>query len=117
MGVGDAVDFQNLIGKERIETRVRALAQRLKKQLQEIDGVKLYTSTQPELCAAMTTFSVKNYRCEEIQAKLRQKYHLEARPVPDARLNAIRLSTHIYNSLSDVDAAIAAIAEIAREGV
>ncbi len=39
--VAPVIDFHQLIGRERIEARIKSLADRVKKGLQEIPGVKL----------------------------------------------------------------------------
>ena len=60
LGMSDAVAFQDAVGKENIEARVRSLSTRLRDGLQDIGGVKLWTSTDPELSAALTLFSIKD---------------------------------------------------------
>jgi isopenicillin-N epimerase len=61
--LGDAIEFQNAIGKARIERRIKSLASHLKGQLQEIDGLKLHTNTDEYLSAGLTAFSIKGVKC------------------------------------------------------
>lgn len=114
LGVGDAIDFQNIIGKDRVERRGRELATYLKKRLLEIDGVKLLTPMDPEMSAAITAFSIRDIPYDKIMDRLRERYNIVSRGIPDGGLNAVRLSTHIYNTYDQVDKAVEVIEDIAR---
>jgi len=116
LGVGDAIDFQNTIGKDRVEKRGRELATYLKKRLLEIDGVKLLTPMDPGMSAALTAFSIRDIPYNRIMDKLRERYNIFSRGIPDAGLNAVRLSTHIYNTYDQVDKAVEVIEDMARRG-
>lgn len=114
-GVGPAIDFQEQIGKDKIEARVRALSAYLRAQLQQIDGVRLYTSTDSRLSAAVTSFSIRELPIHRVMHELRQRHHIYSRAVGNIG-NAVRLSTHIYNTFDDVDAAVEVIQDMAKRG-
>lgn len=115
-GLYAAIKLQEKIGKEKIETRVRMLASRLRTGLTEIPGIKLYTSNDPGLSAGLTSFSVKDFKNTEVLAALNEHYGLYPRTV-GGDLNAIRASTHIFNTVEEVDRMIEACREMSAKGL
>lgn len=103
--LGEAIDFQNRIGKQRIERRIKSLAGYLKKELKAIPKVRLHTSTDPYLSGGLTAFSVEGVDPEQIVNYLREKYNLVIRTIGRERDNTrgVRVSTHIYISRKHVD--------------
>ena len=61
--LGEAIDFMNHIGKERIERRIKALAAYLKQGLSKIPGVKINTPSDPYLSAGLTAFAAEGVDC------------------------------------------------------
>ncbi len=112
LGIGDAIDFQNAIGRANIAARVRELATRFRAGLKDVPGVKLGTSMTPELNGGLTTFHIPGVPKETITKVLmeRERIHI---PVSRLNANACRLSTHVYNTASEVDRAIDVIRSIA----
>lgn len=112
LGIGDAVEFQSVIGKPAIEARVRQLATRLKEGLKEIPGVTVYTSMSPELSAGLTAFSVR-----EIPRQNVQKFLLDDRgtyvSTPGLNAHSCRASTHLYTQPSEVDRLLDAVRYLA----
>ncbi len=112
LGIGDAIDFQEVIGKQTVEARVRQLAARVKEGLTDIPGVTLYTSMAPELSGGLTTFSIR-----EIPRQNVQKFLLEERGIyittPGLNPVSCRVSTHIYTQPSEVDQLLDAVRHLA----
>ena len=111
LGMGDAIDFQNAIGKPTIEARVRQLATRFRTGLKDIPGVKLGTSMTPELNSSLTTFYIPGVQ-GNIAKVLMEREHIYI-PGSGLNANACRLSTHIYNTPDEVDRALETIRYIA----
>jgi len=103
--LGEAIDFQNRIGKERIERRIKSLAGYLKKELKGIPKVRLQTSTDPYLSGGLTSFSIEGIKPERIVNYLREKYNIVIRTIGRDRDNTrgVRVSTHIYISRKHID--------------
>lgn len=103
--LGEAVDFQNRIGKERIERRIKSLAGYLKKELKGIPKVRLHTSTDPYLSGGLTALSIEGVKPEKIVNYLREKYNIVIRTIGRDRDNTrgVRISTHIYISRKHID--------------
>ena len=101
----EALNFQNRIGKTRIERRIKALAGRLKQELARIPGVKVHTPADPYLSAGLTAFSMAGVDGERLVDYLRERYNLVVRTVGsrEAGTRGVRVSTPIYVSTKEVD--------------
>jgi selenocysteine lyase/cysteine desulfurase len=114
--LGEAVDFQNAIGKQRIERRIKTLAGYLKQELQKIPKVRLHTSTDPYLSGGLTAFSIEGVDAEMIVDFIREKYNIVIRTIGRDRDNTrgVRVSTNFYISLKQVDMLLEGIHHLAR---
>lgn len=105
IALGEAVDFQDAIGKDRIERRIKALATYLKRELSEIPGVKLHTSMDPYLSGGLTAFSVEGIDHRKIVDYVREKYNIVIRTIGNIEKGTygVRVSTHIYITFKEID--------------
>lgn len=116
MALGEAIEFQNHIGRQRIERRIRTLAAHLKEGLAAIPKVRLHTNTDPALSAGLTAFSIPGVDPNEIVNHVREKYNIVVRTIGDKQTNSVgvRVSTHVWISLKDVDLLLQGVGELAR---
>lgn len=108
-----AVDFINLVGMPAVEARLRALATRAKVQLREIPNIELKTNLEPGLSGGVVKFRLKNMPTKQAYDTLWEKHRLAIAMTPSGGAEGLRFSPHVYNSLEEVDAAVAAVKEIA----
>jgi selenocysteine lyase/cysteine desulfurase len=103
--LGEALDFQNAIGKKRVERRIKALAGHLKQELRKIQGVKLHTPEDTYLSGGLTAFSLDGVDPSRIVDFVREKYNIVVRTIgsQEAGTYAVRVSTPIYVSYKDID--------------
>jgi selenocysteine lyase/cysteine desulfurase len=113
VAVESALDFLNLIGMRNIEARMRALATRAKEQLRDIPGVHLKTSLDPKLSAGVIKFDLKKMTVKQAYDQLYSRHKLAIASTPGGDAQGLRLSPHIYNTMEEVDRAVAAVREIA----
>ena len=101
----EALDFNNRIGKSRIERRIKVLAARLKQELAKVPGVKVHTPVDPYLSAGLTAFSLGGGLEAKLVDFLREKYNLVVRTTGNAKAGTygVRVSTPIYVSTKEVD--------------
>ncbi len=101
----EAMNFQNRIGRSRIERRIKVLAGHLKQELAKIPGVKLHTPVDPYLSAGLTAFSMVGAEPAKLVDFLREKYNLVVRTAgsSSAGTYGVRVSTPIYVSTKEVD--------------
>jgi selenocysteine lyase/cysteine desulfurase len=103
--LGEALDFQQAIGKERIERRIKALAGYLKRELSKISGVRLHTSKDPYLSGGLTALSVEGLEPRKIVNYMREKYNIVIRTIGNKEKGTygIRVSTPIYTTFRNID--------------
>lgn len=112
LGMSDAMALQNAIGKANIEARVRALSTQLREGLKEVPGVKIWTSENPQLHAALTLFSVKDVPMDNITKAIFDRDRIYIRTMGTGNFNAVRASTHFYNMPEEVDRLVASVRHV-----
>ncbi len=116
LALGEAIDFQNAVGKERIERRIKTLAGYLKRELSKIPGVKLHTSQDPYLSGGLTAFSVEGLDPERIVDYVREKYNIVVRTIGSQKAGTygVRVSTPIYVSFKHIDMLVEGVRHLAQ---
>ncbi|MGB2905717.1 MAG: aminotransferase class V-fold PLP-dependent enzyme [Candidatus Aminicenantaceae bacterium] len=115
IALGEAVDFQNYIGKTRIEKRVKSLAGYFKQELKSIQGTRLHTSEDPYTSGGLTAFSIEGVEPLDIVEHVRQKYNIVIRTVGSEEKGTygVRVSTHMYINHMEVDMLLEGIKQVA----
>ncbi len=119
IALGEAVDFQNHIGKQRIERRIKALALYLKRELKKVPGVRLHTSEDPYISGGLTAFSIEGIEPQNVVDYVREKYNIVIRTVGNKEKGTygLRVSTHIYITQKHVDMLLEGIHHLAEHRV
>ncbi len=107
---GVAMDFHDAIGRPRVEARCRELRRRLRSGLEQVEGLRILTPVEESLCGGILTVSIKRGDYREVRRIMRDRYGIVLKN-GKAEYNAIRFSTHVFNSEDDVDRAVAAMAD------
>jgi selenocysteine lyase/cysteine desulfurase len=115
IAVGEAADFQNAIGKQRIEKRIKALAGYLKQEVKKIPGVKLHTSEDPYISGGLTAFSIEGVDHRQAVDYVREKYNIVIRTVGSVQAGTfgLRVSTSIYVNFKHIDMLLEGIKTLA----
>jgi len=108
-----AVDFLALIGMPHIEARLMALVTRAKQQLQSIPGVQLKTSLDPALSGGVIKFDLARLSPKAAYDVLYSRHRLAIANTASGDARGLRFSPHIYNTMDEIDRAVAAVREIA----
>jgi selenocysteine lyase/cysteine desulfurase len=111
-----ALEFQAAIGRDVIERRARQLAQALKDGLGRVPGVKLWTDRDPARSAAIVIFQPGTVDPRQLAAKLRTDEKLVATTRAGQQNPGLRLSPHVYNTMEEVDAVVAAVTRLVAAG-
>ncbi|SDD08740.1 Selenocysteine lyase/Cysteine desulfurase [Algoriphagus faecimaris] len=112
LGVLAAIDFHQKLGKEKIEKRVRELNSYLMDGLKEIPSLEILTPQESKSRISVATFRFSQVPYTKVSKFLVQR-GFRVRGVHEAKLNAIRISTHIYNSKSEIDELLKALGDFA----
>ena len=113
-GLAEAMRFQEQIGRDRIAARGRMLSERVRRGLTALKGVEILTPAAPSLYASMITFRTATVPHDKLFSRLMSTRAIRCRPVTEEKLNALRVSTHVFNSPAECDALIAGVDEILR---
>ena len=107
---GAALDFHNQIGPERIQRRIRSLTDHLRKGLAGLSSVRMLTPAEPSHSGGLTAFSLEGIPHHSAIEQLRTKGHFVLRALPE--LDAIRVSTGIYNTPAELDQLLTMLRDI-----
>lgn len=108
VGIVAAISFLGQIGMERVAARGHKLARSLQTRLREIDGVTVLTPDDPSLSGSMTTFKTDRVPYDELFRYFLREHKLRCRIVTEQGLNALRVSTHIFNAMAECDRVVEA---------
>jgi selenocysteine lyase/cysteine desulfurase len=103
LGLGTAIDFNNLIGLDKKEKRIYELKKYFREKLKEETYFKVKTPEHDQLSAGITTVEVEGTKVTELQKILSEKYNIDCRPMSSFGLNGLRISLSIFNTKEDID--------------
>jgi isopenicillin-N epimerase len=104
-----AVDFLQMIGIRKIESRMRALAERAHTELAKLPNVQIRTNREPELSAGVVKFFIRNVPVKRAYDTLWQKNRIAIAMTASGDSEGLRFSPHIYNSFEEIDRAVTAV--------
>ena len=107
MALGEAIDFHNRIGKDRIESRSVGLASALKEELGRISSVHMYSPTVEEISSAVVTFRLGDADIRRLNMRLYEDYGI-ACTTRGGSAAGFRFSPHIYNDEHQIERVVAA---------
>ena len=101
-GLGKAVDFIKTIGVDRIQKHNNNLAEKFYRGLKEMQQVKILSPEEKEYRTSIISFKIKNKDYKEVGKFLTDKNQIRVRIVPEAGVNGVRVSFHVYNNEEEV---------------
>ena len=105
-----AIALLQEISPARAAARIRELAWYLRMELQRIEGVRVLTSTHPELWAGIVSFEIPGMDAGQLVAALAEARIIVRRVQhAGAGFDAVRVSPHIYNDFGDLERLAAAV--------
>ena len=111
-GLKAAIDFWQVVGPERIERRTRQLHAYLKERVAQLPGAELHSAPGEEFTGAICTVNFPGLDRPKLQQWLYREHNIRVRGTSPTRL---RLSTHIYHSLTDLDRFLGLMDEFLRK--
>jgi isopenicillin-N epimerase len=119
---GDTMDFHSLIGRPKIEARVRQLNAYLRQRLSFFPNLTPVTPGDPELSGAMVAYKLNGISVRDLYSRLAERriiikqtgynWVVSDNPIPNEREKVIRLSTHIFNDENQIDQLVESMASI-----
>jgi selenocysteine lyase/cysteine desulfurase len=104
-GVEAAMEFQQQVGRSKIEARIRELAIYARLRLQQLTGIELLTPARPGLWAGILTLRVPGKTAADIATAVERTHRVHVRAIrwPNSAEGALRLSLHVFNTHDDVE--------------
>lgn len=107
--IGKTVAFHNIIGTEKIEKRIRSLAQFLKHELKsKIPDIEFITPEAPEFSSGVVVFNAPRIDFSQALDTLYKKYNIGGAVFGGER-PGLRFCPHIYNSQTEIERAADAV--------
>jgi selenocysteine lyase/cysteine desulfurase len=108
--LADAFRFHEAIGRVRVQSRIRALAARLKTRLEDVRGVRVRTPAGAGLSAGLVCFEVGGIDPGEVVQRLAAR-RIVASVTPYAQ-RYVRLGPGIVNTPAELEAAVRVVAAL-----
>jgi selenocysteine lyase/cysteine desulfurase len=109
LGLGVALDFQNLVGPGRRQARIFELKRYFRKVFEDDPAFRIKTPVHDELSGGITTVEVVGQEVLEVATALAKRYRIDCRPMTSHGLNGLRISLSIFNSEDQVDLLVKAL--------
>lgn len=109
-----AIEFHRQVGSSRVAARIRELAWYLRMQVQGIAGLRVLSSSHPEVWSGILSFELPGLESAALANRLLRDHGIAVSAInhPGANFDALRASVHIYNSHDEVDRLAAALRRI-----
>jgi len=111
-GVVAAIHFLQSIGMRRVWRHGLALGQQLSAALETMEGVELLSPVSDSLQSSLTTFRIPSLDHREVYRQISAD-GFRVRIVNEDDLQAIRVSTHVYNSEEECEQLLDAVGKLA----
>ncbi len=104
-GSESALEFQQQIGRSKIEARVRELAIYARLRLQQLANAEILTPARPGLWAGILTLRSTRHTGKDLATSLAKGNRVFVRGLewPGSEQGALRLSVHVFNTHDEVE--------------
>ena len=114
LGLAAAAELQERIGRDRVFAHGRALVKHFVARLAPIPGVEVLSPLDGPLAGSMVTFRTSIMPHDVLFKRLFYSHGFRCRPVSEQKLNAVRVSMHVFNTPAECDALAETAADILR---
>ena len=112
LGVGTALDFHALLGKERKHRRILELKHYFLDKIRGNDRFLVKTPLADDDSAGILTVEVLGRDVKELQQSLSEQHGIDCRPMTSHDLNGLRLSFSVFNLKKDIDYLVSSLVAI-----
>jgi len=112
LAIADAIDFYNIIGVERKESRLRFLQNYWTSKVRDLPNVVLNTPAGQERSCAIANVGIKNMKPNDLNDILLNKYKIYTVPIDGAGVHGCRITPNVYTTTAELDVLVKALTEI-----
>jgi len=110
IGLGAAIDYATARGLAEIEAHNLSLRSRLDAALADVPKLTVVSPREPALASPLLTYRLPDdVPARDLMDRLLSKHRVVVKLVPINWFNGQRISTHVFNSQSDVDTLVRAL--------
>jgi len=109
LGLGAAIDFNNMIGQQRKESRILALKKYFRNYLEGDDRFIIKTPAPDKLSAGIQAVEITGKNASDAREFLMRNFNIDCRPLFSHGLNALRISLSVFNTKEDIDLLVTAL--------
>jgi selenocysteine lyase/cysteine desulfurase len=112
MAIGNAIDFYDIIGKERKQERLIYLKQYWCNQVKDLKNIQFNTTLNTEKSCAIANVKLKNMTAGILDSKLFNDYKIHTVNIQWPGIDGIRITPNLYTSTKDLDKLVAAFVKL-----
>jgi selenocysteine lyase/cysteine desulfurase len=113
LAVMDAIDFQEKIGSQRKEERLRFLQNYWSSRVRDVSGIKVNTPADPSRSCGIANVWVEKFAPSEMAKVLIDKYQIFTVAIDGAGVKGCRICPNLYTTTQDLDHFVNALKEMA----
>jgi len=108
----EAIDYYNMLGAERKETRLRYLQRYWSDKVRNLPHIILNTPSDPQRSCAIANVGVKGIEPGELGDILFRKYKIYTAPIDGAHVHGCRITPNVYTTTEELDVLVRALKEL-----
>lgn len=110
--VTESIDYYNMLGPERKETRLRYLQHYWSDKVRALPHIILNTPSDPVRSCAIANVGVKGIKPGELGDILLKKYRIYCAPIDGAGVHGCRITPNVYTTTAELDILVKALKEL-----
>ncbi|MBC7897823.1 MAG: aminotransferase class V-fold PLP-dependent enzyme [Cytophagaceae bacterium] len=110
LGLSASIDYVRAAGIATVEAHNVALRNRAYAALQSVPRIQVVSAPPGPMTSPLVTFRIPDeVKSRDLLQRLLNRHRVMVKAVPEMWMNGNRLSTHLFNTEADVDAAVVAL--------
>lgn len=110
--IADALDFQNIIGAERKEERLRYIQNYWTSRVRDLPHVILNTPADPARSCAIANVGIRGMEPSELAEILFDKYKIYTVAINGAGVHGCRITPNVYTTTGELDVLVDALTQL-----
>lgn len=113
LAILNALDYQNRIGLDRKEARLRFLQRYWSDQVRDVDGIRLNTPKDIHRSCGIANVGIEGMKPKDMAKKLLDDYQIWTVAIDGVGVHGCRITPNVYTTLDELDVFVDALREMA----
>ena len=110
--VAESIDYYNMLGPERKESRLRYLQHYWSDKVRDLPHIMINTPLDPVRSCAIANVGVKGIKPGELGDILFKKYAIYCAPIDGAGVHGCRITPNVYTTTKELDTLVKALKDL-----